>query len=258
MIQKHNCIYRISFVGSDLFYIGSAINFLRRKDRHLVDLRKNRHGNPILQRCFNKYGEKSLYFTILETDCEELIMKEQFYIDTLNPPINICKCARNRLGVKHTEETKNKLRKRKLSKEHIEKIRLSHLGKKQSPELIEKRIAWKRGLRKYTKICAFCGISFKTSQKSRKFHSKECYNNYQKTKPSWNKGIPCREETKEKLRLKMEGSKSPKAKFIPEEIIKIRDMRENGKPVIEIGNLFQVDRGTIYDIVNGGSYRDVR
>lgn len=49
----------------------------------------------------------------------------------------------------HTENTKNLMSKAKIGKqftdEHIEKLRVSHLGKKQSPEVIEKRMVSKRG-----------------------------------------------------------------------------------------------------------------
>lgn len=48
-------IYVIEIEGCEKFYIGSTINFKRRKWEHLNKLRKNKHYNPYMQNVFNKY-----------------------------------------------------------------------------------------------------------------------------------------------------------------------------------------------------------
>lgn len=75
----------------------------------------------------------------------------------------------NFYGKKHNEETKKRMSinnnpRKTLTKEHIEKIRIANTGKKRSQEL-----------------------KYKLSQSK-------------KGKPSWNKGVPCKEETKKKIR----------------------------------------------------------
>ena len=100
-------IYKISFNGSSKFYIGSAVNLNKRRINHLSDLRKERHPNTIMQRMFNKYGEMNFIFEVIENVSSEhdLINREQFYINTLMPTINILKIANSSLGLKHTEKT---------------------------------------------------------------------------------------------------------------------------------------------------------
>lgn len=66
-------------------------------------------------------------FIVLEVcNPENCIEREQYYIDLLKPDMNVCKVAGSSLGVKRTDETK-------------EKLRQIHLGKKLSKESIEKR-----------------------------------------------------------------------------------------------------------------------
>ena len=70
-------------------------------------------------------------FTILEVCIpEECIEKEQYYIDLLKPDMNICKVAGNSLGVKRTNETKEKLRQAHLGKKLSISIFISYLSYK--------------------------------------------------------------------------------------------------------------------------------
>jgi len=131
--MKNQCgIYRIQSIKKpSSFYIGSAIDFNKRKADHLWHLRKNNHDNKRLQNHYNKYGESDLIFLfIIACDKDDLIKHEQFFIDSLNPFFNICRKAGNTLGKKLSEETKEKIRqKRKLqiikspSEETKQKIR---------------------------------------------------------------------------------------------------------------------------------------
>jgi len=266
MIQSKNTIYKISFIGSNLFYIGSAVLFLRRKDRHLIDLRKNVHCNLILQRCFNKYGEESVNFDILESGVKNLIDREQYYIDTLNPAINICRQAANRLGVKHTEETKNKLRGHKHSLETRQKMSARLKGKKQSSSLIEKRISKIRGKNHYLYGTHFGKgkiLSVKTREKLSKINkgkklskeSKYKISLAMKGKEPWNKGIPCSDNAKKILSDKLSGEGSARAKFTNQEADIIRQKRQKGLSVIKLSKEYACDRKTIYSIVNNLSYR---
>jgi len=82
-------IYLITCLPNQKKYIGSSKNIYYRLRRHLSDLRKNRHSNPILQNCFNKYGEDCLTTQILEQGGGDLIQKEKQWIDSLKPEMNI-------------------------------------------------------------------------------------------------------------------------------------------------------------------------
>ena len=66
-------IYKIINVINNKFYVGSAVNFSRRKARHFSELRNNKHNNKHLQAAWNKYGETAFIFAIVK----ELETKEQ-------------------------------------------------------------------------------------------------------------------------------------------------------------------------------------
>lgn len=75
-------IYSIKNKVNNKMYIGSTVDFSRRKRQHLHDLRHNKHNNNHLQKSFNKYGEDNFIFSIVEkTDClEKLILLEKEHI----------------------------------------------------------------------------------------------------------------------------------------------------------------------------------
>ena len=105
-------IYKIqSKVHPERIYIGSSVNIRKRLNEHRRKLFINEHDSPKLQDHFNKYFWQDLDCSIIE-ECEKdnLIQREQHYIDTLNPWFNICRIAGNCLYKKHTEETKRKLK----------------------------------------------------------------------------------------------------------------------------------------------------
>ena len=103
-------IYCIKNEIDNNIYIGSSIHINKRKNQHFTALRNNKHHSRYLQRSFNKYKEENFSFIILE-ECtsENLLVKEQHFINILNPRYNICKIAGNSLGTKRTEETKKNI-----------------------------------------------------------------------------------------------------------------------------------------------------
>lgn len=120
-------IYLIINTINQNIYIGSSINFNQRRNKHLNDLRNNKHHSSYLQRSFDKHGENTFRFYIVENCKEtELIEREQFWMNKLKPEYNISKIAGKNTGYKHSTETKKLLsylsKGRKLSKEHKEKI----------------------------------------------------------------------------------------------------------------------------------------
>jgi group I intron endonuclease len=157
-LPKAPGIYKIYFLDPDFFYIGSSINLRNRYYGHIKDLRNSRHGNSHLQHAYDKYGKDALHFEIVEqvSHREDLLVREQHYLDTLKPYYNIHPNARSSLGVKRTPEHRIKSgaahrgkpswnKGKKLSLEHIEHLSVSHKGKPSPtkgkpcpPEIIEK------------------------------------------------------------------------------------------------------------------------
>ncbi len=107
-------IYKIcSIARPEKLYIGSAINIKERWNRHLSELRQERHGNRHLLHHFKKYGENDLVFSLVEyCDPKKLLEREQFYIDLLKPSFNICANAGSRFGVVATFATRVKIKAR--------------------------------------------------------------------------------------------------------------------------------------------------
>jgi hypothetical protein len=85
-------IYCILNIQSNKKYIGSSTNLWQRLQKHFSLLRHNKHENVILQNSFNKHGEKFFMCFCLEfVEKENLLEREQYYINTFNCSFNITK-----------------------------------------------------------------------------------------------------------------------------------------------------------------------
>lgn len=91
-------------------YIGSSVDIQHRMGQHLSLLRLGKHRNPHLQSAFSKYGEDAFLIQVVE-QCErdQILSREQHYLDTLQPEYNVCRTAGNTLGYRHTAEGKAKM-----------------------------------------------------------------------------------------------------------------------------------------------------
>ena len=147
-IPKSSGIYHILSKETDRQYVGSSINLRRRKKEHFEELSKGTHYNSFLQRHVNKYGADDLKFGIIEL-CprDNLIEREQYYIDSIQPDFNLYPTAYSRLGAITSEETKKKLSEahkgqipwmtgRKHTEESKQKMSEAHKG----------QIVWNKGI----------------------------------------------------------------------------------------------------------------
>lgn len=135
-------IYKITNIKNGKVYIGSASkSFNTRWQQHRNALKRGDHYNNHLQMSWNKYGEDSFIFEVLEIcDAENCIERENYNISLYNFEIlyNILPQAGSTLGAKRTKETKDKISKSHIGKrasiEAREKMRASKLGKKLSED----------------------------------------------------------------------------------------------------------------------------
>ncbi len=143
-------IYQILHEGSGKRYVGQAKNIARRWGGHRRHLERGEHTSSHLQRAWVKYGAESFSFHVLET-CElnDLDAREQFYIDE-RAEFNVLKLARSPLGVKRSQETKDRiahaLKGKPKSAEHRARLSAANMGKVQSAEMRAKKSATQKGV----------------------------------------------------------------------------------------------------------------
>lgn len=108
-----NCGIYLIQIGPH-FYVGSSKNLHRRTYVHKSHLGKDIHKNKKMQNSFNKYSE--LCITILEYCApENLIEREQHYIDEIQPWLNLSKIAGR---IEMNEEVCAKISKSKIGNKH--------------------------------------------------------------------------------------------------------------------------------------------
>jgi group I intron endonuclease len=181
-LPKTPAVYAIINAANHHCYVGSTANLYERCYEHFRHLRKGDHTNAHLQYAYNLYGSSVFVFVVLEhaSRIDDLLVKEQHYIDLLKPEYNIAlfagaptrgrklspeaiargvitrKARREQdpeYGRWHPdEETRARYRAmytgKKLpprSPEWIEKNAAANRGRKHRPESLEKMSAAKRG-----------------------------------------------------------------------------------------------------------------
>lgn len=142
-VKNISGIYAIVNLVTGDMYIGSAVTgrMGNRFHKHLF----GGTGSVITYAAVLKYGLSNFAFIVLESTegpiteerNKELLMREDHYLSTLRPIYNIALKAGNTLGVKHSNETKAKM-KINYSSERREAIGALNRGKSLSSETVEK------------------------------------------------------------------------------------------------------------------------
>jgi group I intron endonuclease len=132
MLTNASGIYQIKNLVTNKVYIGSATSIRQRIYWHIRNLNNNKHHSILLQRSWNKHGQHSFEFKVLEECFIDLLeQREQFYLDWFecykpDKGYNIYNIVGSPRGRKLTEEHKLKISKggkgRKLSEETKKKI----------------------------------------------------------------------------------------------------------------------------------------
>lgn len=138
--KRKSGIYKLIHQKRLIIYIGSATCIYTRLHNHYSQLKKGIHDNKILQAIYNRHGNDNLKWEVVEL-CpkEQLIQREQFYIDSLKPEINICKNAQNTFGYRHSEEMKKKFSEQRKGNTNSLGRELSQETKKLISEKAKKR-----------------------------------------------------------------------------------------------------------------------
>lgn len=117
------------------YYVGSTINLASRLSSHRSRFNSYingdlKHACPIFYNSVRKYGWDSFKFGVLEyLDLSSIksskekkyiiLEKEQYYLDSIKPSLNVCKIADSPLGVKRNEIFSISLSKSRRGKEQV-------------------------------------------------------------------------------------------------------------------------------------------
>jgi group I intron endonuclease len=132
-------IYKITCLINDKKIIGQTVDFRARKRSHSLALRKGIHGNLLLQRAYNKYGEDNFEFSVIETcSDEQLNDREIFWINSLRTKerdygYNILPGGSAMKTYLHSDELRAKLSASRLAA-GIKGSKCYQYGKKMPPE----------------------------------------------------------------------------------------------------------------------------
>lgn len=78
-------VYKIICLANSRFYIGGSVDISRRWREHKLMLNKGIHHTKRLQASWNKYGEKSFIFEVVEETSEQMVEeREKFWIEQTN------------------------------------------------------------------------------------------------------------------------------------------------------------------------------
>lgn len=245
MLKNQNSgIYSITHLKTGNFYIGSAKNFNKRWSAHICHLKKNKHHSPYLQNIYNKYGIESLQFNIIEIcPIQNLLSREQFYLDNLKPRFNTLKIAGSSLGHKMTLRARANIssgrKGKQVSTEGLLKMKTtmqSDSMRKHLSNLALGRVAPNKGLPMSQEQKLKISIAKKGKPLSDDHKAK--------IKASCAKGFSHSEETKRNIsKLKL--------KFTKNEVLEIREKYKSGLSMEKLAQQHNVMRHTIGRVING-------
>lgn len=137
VLPKFSGIYKITNTKNSKSYIGQALNLYNRYYEHLSTLRFQRHHNLHLQAAVSLIGIENFTFEVLEIlplDKSLLTQREQYWMDYYKSldnkfGYNFVSAVDGHLGMKRSEETKNKISLsrtgKSLSEDHKQQIGVS-------------------------------------------------------------------------------------------------------------------------------------
>lgn len=238
VIKMSSGIYKIYCKANDKFYIGSSQNTDRRWNEHLNSLRKGTHYAKYMQRSFNKYGEESFEFEVIEkVEIDSLLESEQKYLDELQPKFNNSPTANGTRGYKFTDEQREY--QSKVVKEYYENGGVPHnKGTKLTEEELKRHSEVRIGMKS-----GFKGKSHTEESKQKMSEAK--------------KGVKMNEAHRKAQSENKSGEGNPSSKLTENDVIEIIKLLKDGVKSPTIAKQFNVSKHTIYAIQKGQTWTQV-
>jgi len=275
--QNIGVIYQIYNKENGKIYIGSTINFKKRKKEHKNCLENNTHGNKHLQRAWNEDGSNVFDFKIIENVFDfkivennimrrnHILRREQYYINKFilkNNKIDHTRCYNISItatggGGPCSEETKKKMSDSKKGKKHSEKAKKKMSDSKKGIVFSEEH------KKKISKSHKGKILSEKTKKKMSKSHKGKIISLETKKKTSIAmkgktnaKGSKHTPKHRKKMSEMFIGENNPNAKLTKVQVLKIKMLlRDTKLSGVEIGRHFGVTKYTISDIKKGKRWK---
>lgn len=103
-------IYEFFNLENGKRYVGSSKDIYNRLHEHYYNLKSNKAHNKHFQAAWNKYGEESFLYNVLEFCNEDVrFEREQYYIDFIQPEYNLTNNVIANTGHKVSKECKEKI-----------------------------------------------------------------------------------------------------------------------------------------------------
>jgi hypothetical protein len=120
-LKNKSGVYLWLHKSNGKFYIGSSVDLRVRFYDYFSKSYFANSGNTIIANAISKYGLNSFEYLVLEvTETDNVLIREQFFLDTLKPEYNILNVAGSSKGFKHTAETICKLSAAAVGRYHLE------------------------------------------------------------------------------------------------------------------------------------------
>lgn len=227
-------IYKITNTLNGKVYIGKSVDLSQRWFSHKSYLKSGKHFNKHLQRAWNKYGEKSLVFEIVEyCDESEVEQREIFWIKDYNSFKNGYNLTLGGEGCTG----------RIVTEIHRERLRESNLGK-------QSRCGWKHSdITKHKISQKHKGKKLTCEQKSVLLESrkgKSLTEDHKRRISEYRTGKRFTEEQKSEMSKLHQGESNGSSKLKDEDVREIKLLIKSSQILLkDIAKMFNISRQTI-------------
>ncbi|MBK9181407.1 MAG: GIY-YIG nuclease family protein [Acidimicrobiales bacterium] len=224
-MSKARGVYAIVNEATGKAYIGSAVDVRRRWQAHRRHLRRGSHPNRYLQASWDRHGEPSFRFELVElvSAAASLVEREQAWLDALRPfdrdnGYNLSPTAYSILGYRFTPEQR-------------ENVATSCRGKPKSAEHRARLWANREVDESHREQMRLLGES--------------------------GRGVPKSAEHRRKIGAAHAGSKNTQAKLTEEAVTEIRRRLAEGETGRSLARTFGVHESIVSEIKTGRRWRHV-